>query len=103
MVDSGLSASIIQQLESTAASFAEINSLLLFGSRARGDYTSQSDIDLAVVARGMERPRFSAFWSAVDDLPIIFNIDIVDYSGLQNEALRKQIDTNHIELYRRGL
>ena len=40
---------------------ARLVKLCLFGSRARGDYSPDSDIDVAVVIRGLDRARKMAF------------------------------------------
>ena len=40
---------------------ARLVKLCLFGSRARGDYSPDSDIDVAVVIRGLDRARKMEF------------------------------------------
>ena len=45
---------------------ADLVSVVLFGSRARGDARPESDIDLLVVVRGLPRPRFERYEGSRD-------------------------------------
>jgi predicted nucleotidyltransferase len=49
--------------------------LVLFGSRARGDFRERSDIDLAVY--GMPPENRTSFWLDAEDLPTLLTLDIV--------------------------
>jgi predicted nucleotidyltransferase len=101
MPNVGLSDSILRQIGDQAALYPEIEALVLYGSRARGDYRPSSDIDLAVVAEHMPSRRFSEFWNALDDLPIIFKIDTLHMQRLSDQNLKKQILSQGIKLYQR--
>ena len=52
--------------------------LVLYGSRARGDYRERSDVDLAVY--GLNRDQFSRFTSGIDELPTLLEFDVVSVS-----------------------
>ena len=64
--------------------------LVLFGSRARGDNTPTSDIDLAVY--GMPEADRSAFWWDVDELPTLLEFDLIHISPDLNAALLNRIE-----------
>lgn len=64
---------LYQQLASLAAKYGA-KKLVLFGSRARGDNTPRSDIDLAVY--GMPQNQQALFWSETDDLDTLLKLDI---------------------------
>ena len=49
--------------------------LVLFSSRARGDFRERSDIDLAVY--GMPPENRTSFWFHAEELPILLKLDIV--------------------------
>lgn len=60
--------------------------LVLFGSRARGDHTERSDIDLAVY--GMPREKQPFFWEAAEELDTLLKLDIVHITdGLDRKFL----------------
>jgi len=50
-----------------------------------------SDIDLAVFAPSMSEEEFSALWNEIDELPILFKIDLLHWDRLANLALKDKI------------
>lgn len=78
--------------------FAEIHKLkkvILFGSRARGDYTRASDIDLAVC--GGNITDFALDVDEETSTPLKY--DIVDLNSAIQEELLKSIETEGKLLY----
>lgn len=78
--------------------FAEIHKLkkvILFGSRARGDYTRASDIDLAVC--GGNITDFALDVDEETSTPLKY--DIVDLNSAVQEELLKSIETEGKLLY----
>ncbi len=71
--------------------------IVLFGSRARGDNHSRSDIDLAIY--GMEECNQSQFWSDIDDLPTLLKFDLVYISDTTDRELIKNIEKDGVLLY----
>jgi len=96
----GLDETIWKQILDTCFSFPEVNKVILFGSRARKDYRQGSDIDIAIDAPGMMSSAFSQVWNAVDDLPIIYTLDIAHLQSLTNEPLVKAIHEDGVEFIR---
>lgn len=81
MEDTGISARVIEEIRQLAEKYS-IEQVLLFGSRARGDYRRTSDIDLAV--RGGDVVRFAHACS--EETWTLLKFDIVDLgSDLQPE------------------
>jgi len=66
-----------------------IRKVILFGSRARGDYHKTSDVDLAIVSDFDIRAMLLAAFEA-SRLPYTF--DVVLYGGQYNQSLRNAID-----------
>lgn len=68
-------------------------SLVLFGSRARGDASRRSDFDLAVIPReGFEESEILRFSELLEQSPeIIYPIDLVDMRTTSPE-LREKIE-----------
>ena len=90
----GVSDAIWRQILDTCAQFPEVERVILYGSRARGDDGVGSDIDLAIDAPNMLNQTFALLWNALDDLPIIFSMDVVHLQSLKNthllQAIRKE-------------
>lgn len=55
----------------------DINKVVLFGSRARGDNTSKSDYDIAVFAHDMDASERARFLEDVDGIKTLNKIDVV--------------------------
>ncbi len=91
MNEYGIEEAIWTQILNTCFGFPGVTKIILYGSRARGDYRQGSDIDIAIDAPDMTSREFSQIWNAVDDLPIIYTFDILHLQALTNEALHKAI------------
>lgn len=90
---------LVNQLVEIASGYPEIQSILLFGSRAHGDYNKLSDIDLAVKAPGLSEMKWLLLAEQVEnELDTLLKIDFVSYDHA-SEALREQIDQCHQVLY----
>ncbi|MBR5474412.1 MAG: nucleotidyltransferase domain-containing protein [Lachnospiraceae bacterium] len=72
-----------------------LNKLILFGSRARGDFKRTSDIDLAV--QGGDVVNFSL--DVDEDTPTLLKFDIVNLDGTVQTELLESIDKDGVLLY----
>ena len=78
----------------------EIESVILFGSRALNNFRPGSDIDLAVVFR---QPVSFNYWlgllSKMDELNLAQKIDLVDFRKIKNKDLKNHILRAGITVY----
>ena len=63
--NTGLSNRITDLLRTEVHRFPEVRAVYLYGSRARGDCSPQSDIDIAIDAPGLTQQTFAQLWSAI--------------------------------------
>ena len=90
---------LINQLYDVAKNYPEIQSIMLFGSRAHGDNDELSDIDIAVKAPRLSEMNWLLFAEQVENkLDTLLKIDLVLYDQA-SEALREQINQRHEVLY----
>lgn len=83
-----------------AARHPEVERVILFGSRARGDSRDRSDFDLAVVAPGMTHVEWSEFAIEVEEhLPSLCRLDLVLLSDQTPAPLQEQIRHQGIVIY----
>ncbi|MSR76932.1 MAG: nucleotidyltransferase domain-containing protein [Candidatus Omnitrophica bacterium] len=69
-----------------------VSKVVLFGSRARGDATTVSDLDIAIFdRRWTDRDVNLAKQDLEEMLSTPLKIDLVEYYGIQKEKLRKNI------------
>lgn len=67
----------------------KIHWVKLFGSRARGDYKTASDVDLAIAST---ENLVTALQLAFESSPLPYTFDVIDYLRLPNEKLKEAID-----------
>lgn len=91
-----LSSSLVSQLSALARQYGA-EKLVLYGSRARGDCSERSDIDLAVF--GMPRERHAAFSAAVEELPTLLHFDLAFIRTDTKQAFLTNIEKDGITLY----
>ncbi len=96
---SGLAPEVLDLLRQAFARHPGVERVWLYGSRARGDYRPDSDIDLAVDAPTADAAAFAALWADVDALPVVFSVDLLNLRELQNEALRSAIARDRVQIY----
>lgn len=89
MIDTGIKAQVIEEIQELARKY-NVNKVIIFGSRARGDFKRTSDIDLAV-----EGGDFAHFALDVDEeTSTLLEYDIVDLSRDMQwellEAIKKE-------------
>lgn len=77
--------------------YPQVEKVLIFGSRAKGTARPGSDFDLAIIGPGLSDRDFSRLWNELDDLPIVFKMDIVHWDRLpQNRFKQKVIEEGQI-------
>lgn len=88
-------------LESVKA-FPEISQLVLFGSRAKGNYKSASDVDLAIKGASVTYDtavRLADLLNEEKPLPYFF--DVIHYESITEPRLVEHIDRVGVVLYSR--
>lgn len=94
MQNTGIKAIVIDQIRQLAAQY-DIQRVLLFGSRARGDYRPRSDIDLAISGGNT-----AAFTLAVDEeTDTLLKYDVVNLDGAVQPELLQEIEKDGKVLY----
>ena len=88
----GLDSSIAQALRGCFDGFAGIERVWIYGSRARGDHRSSSDIDLMVDAPDWSSNDFSQLWVAVDDMRLLCGVDLTHWQSTLSDGFRGQVE-----------
>lgn len=95
----GLSPAIIEDLRQVFVRYPDIHQVLIFGSRAKGNYKDGSDIDLAVIAPGMSDSTFTRLWNEIDALPLVFKVDLLHWDRLSNAKLKQNAQCSGKQLF----
>ncbi|MCC8103628.1 MAG: nucleotidyltransferase domain-containing protein [Clostridiales bacterium] len=80
------------------ASDHNIEKVILFGSRARGDHMERSDIDLAVVGGEFD----SFYWDIKEKTHSLLMFDIIDLNKKISAELKAEIMREGITIYEKA-
>ena len=72
-----------------------VKRIVLFGSRARGNHTERSDVDIAVYGGDFD----SFYWDIKENVHSLLMFDIVEADGHISEELRNEIKKDGIVIY----
>ena len=75
-----------------------VEKVIIFGSRARGNYKNTSDIDIAIVGKELTLSDQASLAEALEELPIAQFTDLVRYDAIESDDLREQIDKYGMEV-----
>lgn len=95
----GLKKEIIKSIVEEIKQYDEIDSAVIFGSRARGNHKKTSDIDICIFAKQLSSKTLNLLRNDLDDLDIIYKIDLVHFTSLTKEPLKENIIKEGIEIY----
>ncbi|MBG6111727.1 putative nucleotidyltransferase [Flavobacterium sp. CG_9.10] len=88
----GISDKNLNLLKNIFEKYDSIEEVILYGSRAKGNYSDRSDIDLAVKGNGIDRHLIGAVSLEFSDSDFPFKIDLQDISEINNLKLLEHIN-----------
>ncbi len=79
--------------------------LVLYGSRARGDYTKESDIDIAIIVQGLTRELKNQILNIVADIEMkhLIALSTLVFSEEDFECLKKRERRIALDIEREGV
>jgi len=98
----GLKQRDLDFLQDTFRQFPEIEQVVIFGSRAKGNSKSGSDIDLALKGAEVMDETVLRLRALLEELPLPYFFDILDYAAVENRDIRNHIDRVGEILYQKG-
>lgn len=97
----GLPPATLEKLRSVFARHRAIETVVLYGSRAKGNYHPGSDIDLTIKGDEISFAEFLQIEDQIDNLMLPYTVDLSQYQQLGNADLIEHIDRVGIEIYAR--
>ena len=88
----GLKESTIDQINTVFAQFPQVESAILYGSRAKGNYKPGSDIDLTLTGDKVDLSLIHKMELKLDDLLLPYTIELSAYRHISNLDLVDHID-----------
>lgn len=87
----GLSDLTINDLRNVFRRYQNIKKVVIFGSRAKGNYRDGSDIDLAIIGDDISKEQLSDIHLQIEDLGLLYKVDILDYNKYKNTPIGEHI------------
>ncbi len=88
----GLSDTTCATIRAILAGHPAISKAVIYGSRAKGNYTPGSDVDLTLMGDALDFKVLSAVASALDESDIPYTADVSVFDRIDNPALREHIE-----------
>lgn len=97
----GLEQKIIDKLIAVFEQHSKVDKALVFGSRAKGNNRSDSDIDIAIKGQDLNTDDILSMSVAFEEKGISHQIDLINYETINEPDLKDHIKRVGIELYSR--
>ena len=97
----GLSDKTIEKMQLVFEKFPEVDKVVLYGSRAKGNYHDGSDIDLTLFGNELDQQRCSEIADVLDDLLLPYMIDLSVFALLKHTGLEDHIRRVGLIFYQR--
>ena len=97
----GLTDTTIAKIHAVFARFPEIEKAVLYGSRAKGNFKTGSDIDLTLFGQALTSDLRSKIAWELDDLSLPYTIDLSLFHELNHAELREHIERVGVAFYER--
>jgi len=95
----GLKDEIIEQVNCIFAKYPQIEEAIIYGSRAKGNYKTGSDIDLTLTGQDLTLSILYAVELEIDDLLLPYTFDISLFSQISNLDLIEHINRVGFSFY----
>ena len=91
LAEVGLSDQVAALIRDVFRKHPEVETVILYGSRAKGDHKPGSDIDLSLQGEGLSLSLLSTIHNELDELPIPYTVDLSILDRIDNSNLADHI------------
>lgn len=95
----GLKEDVVKDIQKIFKKYPEIKKVILYGSRAKGNYRFNSDIDLTLLGNELDLATLFRIETDLDDLLLPYKIDLSVFHKIENMALIDHIKRRGIPFY----
>ena len=100
-MDCGLKQDVMDKINNIFEKYDEVQEVVLYGSRAKGNYKPGSDIDLTLKGRGLNLKLINKINIELDDLLLPYTFDLSVYDAIDSPALIEHIQRVGTIFYKR--
>jgi len=100
--DMGLGEQVVTLIQDMFRGHPEVEKVILYGSRAKGNYKVGSDIDLSMQGGGLNFSLLSTIHEELYELPIPYTVDLSILDNIDNSNLVEHIQRVGKVFYSKG-
>lgn len=97
----GLSSAAIQKVRNVLKNHPQVERVIIYGSRAKGNYSPGSDIDLALTGAGLEIQDVLDIRVELEELNLPYAVDLLILETVENLDLLEHIQRVGLLFYER--
>jgi predicted nucleotidyltransferase len=97
----GLEENVIEQVNNIFARYLPVKQVIIYGSRAKGNYKTGSDIDLVLKGEGLNLSMIHKIELEIDDLFLPYTFDITIFDQISNFDLVEHINRVGLVFYKK--
>ncbi len=101
MNEIGLTCQQLELLQQIFKKHPAVQSVKLYGSRAKGTFHERSDVDLVAFGEGIDRFIIAELLLDLADSNLPYTVDLQNYHELKNRALIEHIDRIGVVIFER--
>ncbi len=87
----GLNKVTIDKINNVLQKYSQVDKVIIYGSRAKGNFKTGSDIDLVSYGEDLDLTTLNKIENDLDDLFLPYSIDISLFKYIDNEKLLEHI------------
>ncbi|HSI75046.1 MAG TPA: nucleotidyltransferase domain-containing protein [Lunatimonas sp.] len=95
----GLEQHTVDAITDVFRKYPQITCAILYGSRAKGTYRPNSDIDITLKGEELDLSTLYKIETTLDDLLLPYRIDLSNYQNIENNDLKDHINRVGITFY----
>lgn len=95
----GLKDDTIEKIRGVFAKYSQVRKVVLYGSRAKGNYKAGSDVDLTLYGQALDLSVANKISNDIDDLLLPYSFDISIFEQIANCDLVEHINRVGIVFY----
>lgn len=88
----GLSSETIRAINGVFKKMPQIQQVLIYGSRAKGNYKHGSDIDLTIKGSNLKTTDLLKIENDIEELMLPYKLDLSLYEQIENPDLKEHIE-----------
>ena len=98
----GLSHQTLESILNVLTNQTSVEEVILFGSRAMGNFKEGSDIDLALTGHSLSMRTIRKIELQLDELLLPYHFDLAIYHKIKEPTLKEHIDNYGVKLFERS-